>query len=153
MLSQSLVVSPACLTPYPPFPVATSLTCPGTDYDFSCQTEHVVSLPWPEAEDLARRHETAQALRAASSTAVAAAAAAVGIKDDELTGGGGGGPGAGDGAWRQGEEGRLFGGDLPPPLSPSSPLRPTSRSYDDGARCSPSWGQKVQHAIVFLYEI
>jgi len=116
--------------------------------------EHVLSLPWPEAEDLARRHETAQALRAASSTAVAAAAAAVGIKDDELTGGDGGeggGGGGGDGAWRQ-VGGQLFGDDLPPPLSPSSPLRPTSRSYDDGARCSPSWEQKVCGAYVVQYD-
>lgn len=113
----------------------------GTDYDRyePChEVEHALSLPWPEAEDLARRHETAQALRAASSTAVAAAAAAVGIEGDELAG-----PGSsGDGAWRQGGRG-IFGDDPPPPLSPSSPLRPTSRSYDDGARCSPSWGRKV----------
>lgn len=71
---------------------------------------------------------------------MAAAAAAVGLDGDELAGPGGGG------AWRRRQEGAggIFGDGLPPPLSPSSPLRPTSRSYDDGAGgSSPSWGRKA----------
>eukprot|EP00752_Nemacystus_decipiens_P012734 g11278.t2 len=131
----------------------------GTDYDrhdIGHDIEHALTLPWPQAENLARRHETAQALRAASSTAVAAAAAAVGMESHELAGDADGG-GAAD-AWRQGQGdgggGRIFDGDLPPPLSPSSPLRPTSRSYDDGAGGSPSWGRKkkVGELIVCLME-